>query len=153
MLVSLIDWEINFKQLVLIEGPKLYQINMSSEYLDPKINKIIEDQDNLSGIFIQSLNEGDRIFVTTKQTNYIIEKIKDKEIKIKGGEYFPEDTEVFLEGSTWGTSLIKLGWIGYNMLMEIRTKNGKILSTSPVKSATIVTNDWTYTMDWPKEDS
>ena len=126
---------------------------MKFKHLGPEINKIIEDQDDLGGISIQSLNEGDRIFVTTKRTNYIIEKIKDQEIKIKGGKHFPEDTEVLLKGSTWGTSLIKLGWIGYNMLMEIHTKNGKILSTSPVKSATIVANDWTYTMDWPKEDS
>jgi len=126
---------------------------MSSKYLNPEINKIIEDQDDLGGISVQSLNKGDRIFVTTKHTNYIIEKVKDEEIKIKGGKYFTEDTEAFLKGSTWGTSLIKLGWIGYNMLMEIHTKNGKILSTSPVKSATIVANDWTYTMNWPKEDS
>ena len=51
---------------------------MKFKHLGPEINKIIEDQDDLGGISIQSLNEGDRIFVTTKRTNYIIEKIKDQ---------------------------------------------------------------------------
>ena len=45
---------------------------MKFKHLGPEINKIIEDQDDLGGISIQSLNEGDRIFVTTKRTNYII---------------------------------------------------------------------------------
>ena len=43
---------------------------MSSEYLNPKINKIIKDQDDLGGISIPSLNEGDRIFVKTSSIEF-----------------------------------------------------------------------------------
>ncbi len=117
--------------------------------LDSKIFLLIEDQNKLGGIDISKLKLGTNLLIYTKNSEYDITVLGERKILLKGGKYFKEFTECYLNGSTWGTSMLKLHWIGYEMLMEIVTSDNKIIRSSPVKRAIITYgNDWTYEIKW-----
>lgn len=100
------------------------------------------------GIDINKLKPGTEIVITTYYNVYRITKLKgDREIMIKGGKYFKVSKKVHLNGSTWGSSMIKIGWIGKGMHMEILNDRKKVL-TSPVESAKIIGNNWEYEIEW-----
>lgn len=83
-------------------------------------------------------------------STYTLDRIEgDRRVLIQGGKYFPEPKEAILIGSTFGGSMIKIGWIGYTMRMEIAFNN-QIITTSPIKTAKIKGNSWEYQMDWPE---
>jgi hypothetical protein len=50
---------------------------------------------------------------------------------------FPTPTEARLEGAIAGGSLVKTGWIGVGLLVELRVGLRRII-TSPVRSVTLV---------------
>jgi hypothetical protein len=71
-------------------------------------------------------------------------------VLIKGGTRCPEFCEAYINGSTWGTSMLKMNHIGREMYMEVKLPH-KVFITSRIKEVTIVGDDWKYRMEW--EDS
>jgi hypothetical protein len=55
---------------------------------------------------------------------------------VTGGRLFPESTEVRLEGSTAGGSVLKIGWIGTGLRLEMSMGRQRI-TTSRVESVII----------------
>jgi hypothetical protein len=51
---------------------------------------------------------------------------------IQGGQYFVEPVEATVSGSTFGGSMLKAGWLGVGLRMEIYYE-GKRTVTSPVQ--------------------
>jgi hypothetical protein len=125
---------------------------MGSEEIIPQYEKMINYQIENGGIQISEQKVGTKIIVETKNSTYefTIVNPEERKIKIKGGEFWEEPHEVYFCGSTWGGSMLKLGWIGYGMHMEFghHEKPG-VITTSMVKKATIVGDDWEYSFDWP----
>ena len=66
------------------------------------------------------------IVVTTQNSVYRIIPLRwgDAGVLVQGGQFFPEPTEAYLAGSTFGGSFLKMYWIGIGMHMEINTGNG-----------------------------
>lgn len=93
--------------------------------LDPKIKKIIVETQN-------SIYE-----LIPKKGNVFI---------AKGGEYIPKPRKIKINGSTWGGSMIKTGWIGIEMYMELMLSQ-KMITTSCIKSITVYGDDWNYRID------
>lgn len=120
--------------------------------LDPEIVTKIKQQEELGGIIPEKLPIGSKILVETKNSVYEIEILEDKKIKISGGTHLMEPTEGYLTGSTWGGSMLKMGWIGYDMFMEFSFENRKPLVTSRVRSAKVVgpNSEWSYELEWEK---
>jgi hypothetical protein len=85
--------------------------------------------------------------VYTKNSTYEL-IIGNNEVIVQGGKFFPEPTKAILNGSTWGGSMIKLGWIGYGMCMEIARPGLSCVTTSPVRDAKIIGPNYDYTMEW-----
>jgi hypothetical protein len=52
-------------------------------------------------------------------------------VLVEGGRFFPRPTTAYLDGATFGGSLLKVGWIAIGLRMEIRTGDQRIV-TSPV---------------------
>ena len=75
--------------------------------LHPKINELIEEQDRKGGIAVDKLEPGTTILVSTRNSEYVIEVVEGKNIKIAGGKLsdggarFSKPTEAFFAGSTW----------------------------------------------------
>jgi hypothetical protein len=60
-------------------------------------------------------------------------------VLVSGGEWFPVPTEMQLVGSTSGGSMLKPGWLGVGLKVELRRMNRRI-TTSLVNDVTI---EWT----------
>lgn len=110
----------------------------------------LQQQTELEGIEIDKIEVGQKIVVQTKNSTYTLERIEgDRKVKVQGGKYFLNPTEAVMIGSTFGGSLMKLGWIGYMMHIEFFSGD-EIVRTSPVNQATVKGDVWEYQMDWPE---
>lgn len=116
----------------------------------PKFISFIDCDFSKKGIDVSKLKPGTKIFVTTINNLYTITIIDGCKVKVKGGKYFPNEEEKIFCGSTWGGSMIKLNWIGYDMCMEFGSQLYFVL-TSRVQNAIILGDDWYYELSWSKE--
>jgi len=90
------------------------------------------------GVAIQSLDSGTTLIVQTRNSQYRVVVLDGTELSVlfKGGAVFQEATEVHLGGASAGGSLLKTGWIGVGLRMEMWVGARRII-TSPVRSITI----------------
>ncbi len=104
-----------------------------------------------NGIDVHKLKPGTMVIAVTKNNLYKITKgSKDQyDVTVQGGKFFRQPTSANFSGSTFGGSMMKIGWIGYGMYMEIHA-NGKKVRTTGVRAAKIVGDGWEYDMEWNK---
>lgn len=117
--------------------------------LDPLIQNLIDEQQELGGIDIYQLKAGTKLIVKTKNSIYKFTVTKEKGVLwAQGGKLLPHVQKVRLAGSTFGGSILKIGWIGYLMNMELWIDKKNYITTTPVRSAIIQGKDWSYKMEW-----
>jgi hypothetical protein len=87
------------------------------------------------GVALAALEPLTSLFVQTRNTRYHIIVSRGGDIVIQGGTFFPDPTPARLDGATMGSSLLKLGWIGIGLRMEIRAAGQRIVTTT-VRSIT-----------------
>jgi hypothetical protein len=89
----------------------------------------------LEGVTLMTLKAYDTIHVRTRNSDYEIFLLDPKSGRalVRGGECFAEPVEATVNGSTFGGCMLKMGWIGVGLRMEIYV-NGKRTVTSPVQS-------------------
>ena len=87
-------------------------------------------------IIISKMDVGAKIQIKTHNSLYKLEKINtENDFLIEGGSRWPKPHKVFVNGCTWGGSMIKPGVIEENMYMEIiDLECNKIIITSPIES-------------------
>lgn len=90
------------------------------------------------GIAIQSLAPGTTLLVRTRNSLYRLIMMMGvrQGVLVKGGAFFPEVTPAHLQGASVGGCLVKTGWIGVGLRVELRVGSERIL-TSPVRSIAI----------------
>ena len=83
------------------------------------------------GVLLGGLDAIDQIEVRTRNTVYHITVLAgpDARVLIQGGRYFPVQSEVRVNGSTLGGSLLKVGWIGCGFCMELVHEGQRITTT------------------------
>jgi hypothetical protein len=103
----------------------------------------IADLAGLTGVAFRSLEPGIVIVVNTRHTCYRLVVVDGPEQRalVTGGWLFPESTEVRVEGATGGGSVLKMGWIGVGLRLELSIGLRRI-TTSGVRS--IVVEDLPY---------
>jgi hypothetical protein len=87
------------------------------------------------GLCVRDLEPLTTLHVWTCNSCYRIVISHQAAIFVQGGRFFPEATEARLEGSSAGGTLLKVGWIGVGLRMEIWAQGQRIV-TSPVQSIT-----------------
>ena len=95
---------------------------MSHPNLSPEINRNIEQSEKDGGIWAKDVPEGCGIEVQTQNTLYEFRKhpTNNNFWQVKGhARYCPTWTDCRIVGSTWGGSMIKTGFIGVGMHLEI----------------------------------
>jgi len=92
----------------------------------------------VTGVDVRSLPPGTEVVVDTHNSRYHIVMLKGSgpNARIQGGPYFREETEGRIEGSALTGSLLKTGWIGIGLFMEI-TLGGHRIVTSRVRSIVV----------------
>ena len=98
-----------------------------------------EEVSRAVGVGLADLEPLTTLLVRTRHSLYriIVREPRELKILIQGGQRFVEPTEARFEGSSFGGSCLKVGWIARDMRMEIRCGNRRIV-TSPVRSIEIL---------------
>ena len=94
---------------------------------------------NVAGIDVRSLPPGTELEVDTLNSRYrfVILDGSGSNALVQGGPYFREEAKVRINGSLLEGSLLKSGWIGLGMRVEILDGSQRV-ATSRVRSITIV---------------
>jgi hypothetical protein len=82
------------------------------------------------GIALRLLEPLTELDVQTRNTRYHIVVSRDTDIVIQGGAFFPTPTRAHVEGSSLGGNLLKVGWIGVGLRMEIVADGRRIVTTA-----------------------
>ena len=108
---------------------------MNSHLTTEVVNNIAQSE-NDGGVFLKELAVGSRLFVQTKNTLYEIEKCGDDDFCISGNKnYCPDPVKAYIAGSTWGGSMLKVGFVGIGMHLEFSTKlHPGVTTTSTILS-------------------
>lgn len=105
--------------------------------LSPQINANIRESELAGGIFVKDLPVGKGLRIQTANTLYILRRISDKDYTIEGNQRFcPKPEACCIHGSTWGGSMIKIGFIGRDMHLEFSTVEYPQVTTSVIKEIT-----------------
>src|SRR5262245_9464754 len=99
------------------------------------LDGVIEISPLLEGVALMALDACDTIHVRTRNSDYEIFLLDPKSGRaiVRGGECFIEPVEATVSGSTFGGCMLKAGWLGVGLRMEIYV-NGQRTVTSPVQS-------------------
>ena len=92
----------------------------------------------VEGVALQSLEAGTVLEVITRHSHYrlvILDPARNS-VLVTGGRLFPESSEVRCEGATAGGSVLKAGWIGVGLRLEMSIGR-QTITTSRVQSVTI----------------
>jgi hypothetical protein len=102
--------------------------------LDCTLDEVIGMSDKLEGLNLETLKPCDTIHARTRNSDYEIFLLDPEcgRALVKGGKYFVEPVEATMVGSTFGGSMLKMGWLGVGLRMEFNA-NGRYVMTSPVK--------------------
>ena len=90
------------------------------------------------GVDVRQLAPGTIVMVRTRHSRYrlVVVEPETQRVLVSGGDWFPEPTEAQLAGATGGGSMLKPGWIGVGLRVELRHVNQPI-TTSLVDAITI----------------
>lgn len=85
----------------------------------------------VTGIDVRSLPPGTRLVVDTHNSRYHLVMLggNGSNARIQGGPYFSEETEARIEGSALVGSLLKSGWIGIGLFMELTAGCRRIVTS------------------------
>lgn len=105
------------------------------------LDNLIKISPSLAGVALDALAPFDTIWVRTLNSDYRLFLLDPKTGRalVEGGRHFVEPVEALVNGSTFGGSTLKTGWIGVGMRIEMWV-NGKLVSTSPVWSVCVEHN-------------
>jgi hypothetical protein len=101
---------------------------------DDAINRAISQSEIEGGVALDELPVGAVLDVETANTQYRVENRGEGEVLISGHpEICPTPVLVSFHGSTWGTPMLKLRFIGREMSMEFHHPERGIVRTSRVR--------------------
>jgi hypothetical protein len=106
----------------------------------PRISRSLQNGETLTAVDLRSLPSGTELAVETRNTRYRLVMLEDGwQALVQGGRYFPQEATAGMLGSTFGGSLLKLGWIVEGLCMELSIC-GKRIVTSRVRSISVTVN-------------
>ena len=108
--------------------------------LSKEINDNIAESELQGGVNIKDFHQYTVLCVRTRSRSYTLLRESTGEWYISGHPtYCPEPTRCYIHGSTWGGSMIKVGYIGRGMHLEFSTdKHPGAITTSTIEEITEV---------------
>ncbi len=98
-----------------------------------QVNHNIIQSEIEGGVFLENLPEGATLVLRTENRRYVIEKRAQGQVLISGHpQYCPKPHCTYIHGSTWGGSMLKVGFIGRGMHLEFGPVNGATITTSRI---------------------
>ena len=110
------------------------------KHIDPRLLEKIKQSEKDGGIFLKDVPDNHIVEAHTQNSIYAIALV-DKEkgrVAVQGNnKHFIQPEVCYLRGSTFGGSMIKIGWIGVGMHLELNLTSGGILTTSSIKTVKV----------------
>lgn len=101
--------------------------------LSDEVNRNIVQSEIEGGVHLDDLGEGAVLEVETQNHWYTIVNRGQGRVLISGHpQYCPDLVPVRIEGSTWGGSMLKAGFIGRGMCLEFQHPTYRTIVTSCV---------------------
>jgi hypothetical protein len=95
------------------------------------VDTFLELIQRAEGLELGQLEPLTTLLVWTWNTLYRVVVAEGSDVFVQGGSHFPEPTPAHIDGASAGGSFLKMGWIGVGLVMELRVR-GKRIVTSPV---------------------
>jgi hypothetical protein len=97
-------------------NPGLFQAN---PHFSDAVNRNIIQSEIEGGVYLRDLPPGSVLSIQTRSRVYEVVLLGDGAALISGHpEFCPEPTEVQIQGSTWGGSMLKAQFVGRGMRLE-----------------------------------
>ena len=113
-----------------IPGPLLF---VAHPHLAHSVNHNIIQSEIEGGVHLRDLPPGSAISIQTKNRSYRVVVVGDGTVLISGHpEYCPDPSEVRINGSTWGGSMLKEQFVGRGMHLEFAHPVHRTILTSRI---------------------
>lgn len=101
--------------------------------LSDEVNRNIVQSEIEGGVHLDDLGEGAILEVETQNRLYTIVNCGRGKALISGhAKFCPYPVQVWIHGSTWGGSMLKVRFIGRGMRLEFRHPTFQIITTSRI---------------------
>jgi hypothetical protein len=100
------------------------------------LDGFVEETCDARGLYLRDVEPLTTLIVRTRNSRYRIIVTRDTSAIVQGGQFFPDATPGRIDGSGFGGSFLKVGWIGIGLRMEIFADGQRII-TSPVRDISI----------------
>ncbi len=106
------------------------------------LDGFVEAVSQADGIGLIDVDAFTTLVVRTRNSIYRITILQPylREVLVQGGQFFPERTRACLNGSTFGGSCLKIGWVGLGLHMEFHAQDQWII-TSHVRAIRVEPSD------------
>lgn len=113
------------------------------------IDKFIAERKKLGFVELDKLTRDVKLEVKTRNSTYTIIALGDDKYSVQGGTYYPNATDIWISGATWGGSMLWIKKIGVGMNMEMQHPDPiKVrLLTSPIESIKILGANYEYILE------
>jgi hypothetical protein len=113
-----------------ISNPVLFE---ASPHFSDAVNRNIIQSEIEGGVYLRDLSPGSVLSIQTKNRVYEMVVLGDETALISGHpEFCPEQTEVQIQGSTWGGSMLKMNFLGRGMHLEFEHPVHRRILTSRI---------------------
>jgi hypothetical protein len=109
----------------------------SKRYIGRTLDRELEVTEQSVGILLKDIGADSFVVAQTRDVTYtlaIVDAAAGTVAVQSDGTSFSEPAVCGLNGSTFGGSMIKVGWIGTDMKIEFNLGNGRVLTTDWVVS-------------------
>jgi hypothetical protein len=100
------------------------------------LDDFVQETGNIRGLYLRDVEPLTTLIVRTRNSCYRMIVSRDTSAIVQGGQFFPDATPGRIDGSGFGGSFLKVGWIGIGLRMEIFA-NGQRIITSPVRDISL----------------
>ena len=100
------------------------------------LDGFVDDLADARGIYLRDVEPMTMLTIRTCNSQYRVIVSSDTSVIVQGGQFFPDATPGRIDGSGFGGSLLKVGWIGIGLRMEIFADGQRII-TSPVRDIAV----------------
>lgn len=114
---------------------------MAHNGLSNEINAALDQMEKDGGVWLKDIPEGSYALIETRNTMYKLSHLKDGSWEISGNKRFcPNPCKVMVNGSTFGGSMLRIGWIGMGMHLELyfpSLTSFSVVTTTQIQKVTV----------------
>lgn len=97
------------------------------------MDRFVDLIDPVGAVHVRQLPPWTTLLVWTRNSLYRFVITDGDNVFVQGGAFFPHPTAALLDGASLGGNVLRVGWLGVGLLMEIRIGLRRIV-TSPIRA-------------------